>query len=222
MFRVEDKVFIKGLKKKGVVKEIDQEKKQYLVTYFIKNEKENEPDIRKLDWFKFRDVDKYRPKDEILFAKVKPNAVIPSKRSEDGNYDIYSCIDETITINPGEIQLIPTGIASSFSSKYRFSLRERGSSGSRGLSKRCGEIDSGFRDEWFVAINNTSNKVIKITPLVDEIEEHEDVIFYSTKKAICQAALEFVPDVRIREISYEKLKNIPSKRGMGKLGDSGK
>ena len=36
----------------------------------------------------------------IKFAKVKPNAKIPTKREEDAGYDIYACFDEDyITIN---------------------------------------------------------------------------------------------------------------------------
>jgi len=31
---------------------------------------------------------------QIYFAKVKQNAIIPSKREEDGCYDVYACFDE--------------------------------------------------------------------------------------------------------------------------------
>ena len=62
--------------------------------------------------------------DKVLFAKVKPEAKIPSKREEDGCYDIYACFDEeVITIKPHEIVTVPTGIASAFDSKYRFDVQ---------------------------------------------------------------------------------------------------
>ena len=172
-------------------------------------------------------------KDKILFAKVRPEAIIPSKREEDGCYDIYACFDENvITICPNEIKLIPTGIASSFESKYRAELRERGSSGTKGLSRRAGQIDSGYRGEWLVPINNTTNKYIIIAKEPDVIKAEltkilnidVDTLFtiYPYSKAIAQFALEYVPDVEVEETTYEELLNIPSERGVGKLGSSGK
>ena len=165
---------------------------------------------------------------QIYFAKVKQNAIIPSKREEDGCYDVYACFDEDyITIPPSSIKLIPTGIASAFSSKYRVGVRERGSSGTKGLAYRAGQIDSGYRDEWFIPINNTTNKLIVVAkphylrenPFLSECK---DITVYPYNKAICQVALEEVPQVEVKEISYDVLKNIPSERGTGKLGSSGK
>lgn len=214
MFKINEKVFIPKLRKSGVIKEIESDK--YKVTYFDNNQ-------RKVEWFSFNDIRKFKKKDVLLIAKVKPNAIIPTKRYEDGCYDIYACFDEDyIMIKPGEIKMIPTGIATSFSPKYRFEVRERGSSGTKGLARRSGQIDSGYRDEWFIPINNTTSKDIIITKQVQEIKKYDDRIEYPFSKAIAQVALEFVPDVITKEISYEKLKEIPSERGTGKLGDSGK
>jgi len=160
-------------------------------------------------------------KDELLFAKVREDAKIPSKRDEDGCYDIYACFDDDfIIIKPREIKLIPTGIASCFSSKCRLSIRERGSTGSIGMSVRAGQIDSGYRNEIFVAINNTSNKDIVIKKGITDKVEYNDRIEYPYIKAIAQAALEFVPDIIVKEVNYEELKNIPSDRGMGCLGST--
>lgn len=164
--------------------------------------------------------------DIVYFSKVKPNATIPSKREEDGCYDVYACFDEDfMLIYPNTIKLIPTGIASAFSSKYRFDIRERGSTGTKGMSVRAGQIDSGFRGEWFIAINNTTNKPIYIAKnsamtYLSEISEFATI--YSYEKAICQVALEEVPKVQVEEISYDKLKNIKSERGIDMLGASGK
>lgn len=164
--------------------------------------------------------------DKIYFSRVNPNATIPSKREEDGCYDVYACFNEDfILIYPNTIKAIPTGIASAFDPKYRFDIRERGSTGSRGLSVRAGQIDSGFRGEWFILINNTTNKPIYIAKSsamswLNEISEF--VTIYPYNKAICQAAFELVPPVTIEEIPYDKLMNIKSERGKGKLGASGK
>ena len=88
---------------------------------------------------------------EVKFAKVKEGAIVPSKRDEDMGFDIYACFDEDyIKIDPHETKLIPTGIASACDPEYGFLLKERGSTGSKGIALRAGVIDSGYRNEWFV------------------------------------------------------------------------
>ena len=83
---------------------------------------------------------------EVKFAKVHPNAIIPSKRDEDMGFDIYACFDEDyIMIGAHETVLVPTGIASSCNPDYGFLLFERGSTGSKGIARRCGVVDSGYR-----------------------------------------------------------------------------
>lgn len=169
----------------------------------------------------------------ILFAKVNPKAIIPSKEEENGGYDIYACFEEDfMLIQPHEIKMIPTGIASAFDSKYVMILKERGSSGTKGMATRSGVIDSGYRGEWFVPINNTTDNPIIISKFNEEetIKKLYRIIaqypyvptIYPYEKAICQALLLPVPNVKVEEISYEDLKNIKSNRGTGALGSSGK
>ena len=31
---------------------------------------------------------------DLVFAKVKPDAIIPTKKTENAGYDIYACFDE--------------------------------------------------------------------------------------------------------------------------------
>ncbi|SEU10173.1 dUTP pyrophosphatase [Lacrimispora sphenoides] len=103
---------------------------------------------------------------KLLWAKVKPDAIIPTKRTEDAGYDIYPCFEEDYIIVPThETRLIPTGIASAFSNDYVAVLKERGSTGTKGIAQRCGILDSGFRNEWFVPITNASNRELIISKL---------------------------------------------------------
>lgn len=229
-----EEVFIKPLKCLGTIMELKIDTKEAFVKHF-------DGDTPVLSTFNFWQIDKKRitkttSKDAtpqktnavgnntLLFAKVKPNAVIPSKRDEDGCYDVYACFDNNhIVIEPGEIVLVPTGIASSFSSKFRISLRERGSTGTKGMSVRAGQIDSGYRGEWFVPINNTGNRAIIISKNVTEVKEEGLIsIYYPYTKAIGQAALEIVPVVNVNEVSYDELLTIKSERGTGKIGSSNK
>ena len=166
----------------------------------------------------------------IKFAKVHPDAKIPSKRDEDMGFDIYACFDEEyIVIQPHETKLIPTGLASSCDHNYGFIVFERGSTGSKGIARRCGVIDSGYRNEWFIGLTNTTNKVMFISKLSEE-ETYKsyygyampESFVYPYSKAIAQALVVPVPNIEIEETSYEELKNIKSERGLGALGSSGK
>ena len=187
---------------------------------------------------------------EIKFAKVHPNAIIPSKRDEDMGFDIYACFDEDyVVIHPHETKLIPTGIASACSPEYGFLVFERGSTGSKGIARRCGVIDSGYRNEWFIGLTNTTDKTLYISKLskeeivdrmynADDMNKKWDGVFgglasikntleydtlvYPYSKAIAQALVIPVPKTEVEELSYEDLKTIESERGMGALGSSNK
>lgn len=164
--------------------------------------------------------------DELYFAKVKPNAIIPSKREEDAAYDIYACFDDDyLVIPPHQTILIPTGIATVFSSKWVALLRERGSNGSKGLAQRAGVIDSGYRGEWFVPLTNTNRVPIVIVKKGVElplIYENSHAILYPYEKGIAQLLMVEVPKLRTKEITYEELLQFNSERGTGALGSSGK
>jgi dUTP pyrophosphatase len=166
--------------------------------------------------------------DKILFAKVKPNAIIPSKKRENAGYDIYACFDEDyVVIKPHETKMIPSGIASACSSDYYFQLFERGSTGTKGIGQRCGVIDSSFRGEWFIPITNHNDEFLIIRKkgvtnqeIFGEIMPY--IIDYPYEKALCQCVLLPVPDVEIEEKTYEELLQIHSERGTGCIGSSGK
>jgi len=164
---------------------------------------------------------------KVYFAKVKPDATIPSKRDEDVGYDLYACFDEDyIIIEPFTSKLIPTGIASAFSKEYGLIFYERGSTGVKNLKVNAGVIDSGFRNEIFVCLYNANEKPVMITKSDNKDAFYylygEDYIIYPCTKAIAQAIIINVPRVEVNEISYDELKNIKSDRGMGMVGSSNK
>ena len=190
-------------------------------------------------------VEKLEQPGIIHFAKVKPDAKIPTKRAEDAGYDLYACFDEdAIIIQPHETVMIPTGIATAFSHEYVFKLAERGSTGTKGIAQRCGVIDSGFRGEILVPVTNTGVKPIIITKcdehtfpkvvnvLLDKTSTNMpwnilkkclgDAIVYPYEKAISQGILFHLKESVSGEIPYEVLKEIPSERGSGMLGSSKK
>lgn len=159
----------------------------------------------------------------LYFARTRPGAIIPAKRPEDSGYDIYSCFaEESIALNPGEIKLIPTGIASAFPPDYVLFIKERSSTGSIGLSTRMGVIDSGFRGEIMIGLNNTSKIPIVITKAVSQISREDGLIRYPYTKAIAQAVLCVIPRLQVEELDYDELLKISSDRGVSFLGASGK
>jgi len=182
-----------------------------------------ETDIKNLTLYRERKKKRQqRKKDVLYFAKVKEDAIIPSKDYENAGYDIYANFEENeIFIQPNEVKLIPTGIASAMSPKYVLIVKERGSTGTKCMAVRSGVIDASYRGEIFIPINNTGNKTIVITK-TPEKDYGNDFIVYPYAKAIAQLLLLPVPNVNVKEISFEQLKKIPSKRGNGALGSSGK
>ena len=160
--------------------------------------------------------------DNIKFARVDDSVKFPTKRDEDGCYDIYAHITEDFVIPSHTNELIPTGLYSVFDKKYRIAIRERGSNTKANMIVMAGQIDSGYRGEWFVSIYNGNNKDIILSNDVDRVFDNGNVIYVPTSKAIAQFAVEYVPVVNISEISVEELQKINSERGTGALGSSNK
>lgn len=170
---------------------------------------------------------------EIFFAKVRPTATIPSKRKEDAGYDIYADLSHLAWSSEDrevlEIEcpvfattLVPTGLAVAMPDTHYLNLKhERGSTGVQSMAVLAGVIDSGFRNEMFVAMTPLRKSVI-ITNQVQKVEETERHIFYPLSKAIVQGTIDLVPNATITELSLAELQAIPSERGMTMLGQSGK
>lgn len=141
---------------------------------------------------------------KVKFKKLNEKAIVPSKRDEDAGYDIYGIEEEGTSFfffKPGEVRMVPTGLATEIPKGYVAILKERGSTGSKGLSLRCGVIDSGYRGEWFICINNTTNKGV----------------MYPTNKALAQAVF-----IKAEEVEWVEDDLGESERGDGRLGSSGK
>lgn len=162
---------------------------------------------------------------KIYFAKVDKTkeTKIPTKREEDGCYDVYPNFeDDNFVIQPRQVRLVPTNIASAFSTKYRISVRERGSNTKSTLIVMGGQIDSGYRGEYFIALYNGKDIPVSISKEVLDVITTEDYVLVPYSKAIGQLAVEEVPQIKTEEISYEELLKFESERGTGKLGSSQK
>ena len=106
---------------------------------------------------------------ELKIKKLKKNAKLP-KRSTPGSagMDLYACIDKEIIIKPGDLKVIPTGIAIALpDNSHAAFLYARSGLGVRHgicLSNGVGVIDSDYRGEVCVGLCNVSDKLYTVSP----------------------------------------------------------
>lgn len=104
----------------------------------------------------------------VNIKKLKDNAVIPTYGSEyAAGADLYACIPEAITIEPGETKLIPTGLAMELPIGYAGLIYARsGLATKKGLApaNKVGVVDSDYRGEVMVALHNHSHVPASIDP----------------------------------------------------------
>lgn len=167
---------------------------------------------------------------EILWA-CEDGVETPHKNEEDLGYDVKAHFDtDQWVIPPHTTSLIPTGLYAAVPVRWGLIAKEKGSTGAIGMKCGAGVIDSGYRDEIFIAITNENDSFLIITkdPEVKKVtygsykfvECSCDAIYYPYKKGIAQLLLVPNPKSKGKKISIEELKAIPSIRGEGKLGST--
>lgn len=136
---------------------------------------------------------------KVQFKKLHPDAQLPRRAYNSNGYDLYST---TSGIIPAFSRTnISLGFASDIEPGYAAIIDDRGSLGNRGLTHLAGVIDSDFRGEWIVIMQNLTN--------VDYV--------YSPEKAIAQVLF-----LRTESISGDEVTELDvTVRGSGMLGSSG-
>lgn len=104
----------------------------------------------------------------VPIKKLNPEAVIPSYGSEfAAGADLYACILEPISFEPGETKLIKTGIALEIPVGYAGLIYARsGLATKKGLApaNKVGVIDADYRGEIMVALHNHGTSAVSIDP----------------------------------------------------------
>lgn len=160
---------------------------------------------------------------KILFAKIREGAVIPTRRDEDSDYDLYACFEEEeFVIPPFSTRLIPTGLISAFDESLGVKFEERGSNTKWCGIVQAGVIDSGYRGEWLCAMYNGNPVPAVISKAAREVERREDCVLVPYDKAICQFHVREILKTAVVEQSPEEIRSRRSERGSGRLGSSGK
>ena len=94
----------------------------------------------------------------IKVKKLRENAVIPTYgSSKAAGADLYACLQEPVTIMPGQTAFIPTGLSMELPVGYAGLIYARsGLACKRGLApaNKVGVIDSDYRGEFIVALYN--------------------------------------------------------------------
>ena len=94
----------------------------------------------------------------VAVKKLRPGAKLPTYgSSEAAGADLYACLEEAVTIQPGETAFIPTGIALEVPKGCAGLVYARsGMAAKRGLApaNKVGVVDSDYRGEIMVALLN--------------------------------------------------------------------
>lgn len=176
----------------------------------------------------------YKNGNELYFAKIREDAILPTKKEEDAGYDIYANFEGDSLVIPAHTTIpVPSGVAIACSKDYYIQVEERGSTGKIGLKKSAGVMDSGYRGEYLILLTNINPYPIVISKVPkDQLGKTvvcgnkkyktKKCLIYPYEKAIAQLVVLPVPKMNEKVLSYEELKSIPSLRGSGKFGSSKK
>ena len=133
---------------------------------------------------------------ELKIKKLKENARIPQVATTgSAGMDLYACIDESVTLSPGELRLIPTGIAIELPDNgcAAFLYARSGLGVKHGicLSNGVGVIDSDYRGEIMVALHNHGT-VSQSVESGERIAQISFVPFYAAEFDVCDTLSETV------------------------------
>lgn len=95
-----------------------------------------------------------------MWIKLEDGAMAPKKAHDtDAAYDIYAF--EEAAVPPHETQLLKTGFALAIPTGWYADIRPRSSMFRKGINV-SGIIDSGYRGEVMVMVNNNSNTYLHV------------------------------------------------------------
>lgn len=103
----------------------------------------------------------------LCVKKLDPRAALPAYQSaQAAGMDLAACLGEPITIDPGRIALIRTGLAIAVPPGYEAQVRPRsGLSTKHGISmpNTPGTIDADYRGEVIVPVINLGREAFTVT-----------------------------------------------------------
>lgn len=107
-------------------------------------------------------------KKKVPVKKLRPNAILPTYGTPcAAGADLYACLDEAMTIAPGQTALIPLGFAMELPEGYAgFVFARSGLATKRGLApaNKVGIIDADYRGECLVPLHNHGTQPQTVQP----------------------------------------------------------
>ena len=96
--------------------------------------------------------------EKIAVKKLREGAILPTFGSaQAAGADLYACLAENMTIQPGQTAFVPTGLAMELPRGFAGLIYARsGLACKRGLApaNKVGVVDSDYRGEFIVALHN--------------------------------------------------------------------
>tara|TARA_B100001248_G_C27179074_1_gene361504 strand:+ start:138 stop:578 length:441 start_codon:yes stop_codon:yes gene_type:complete len=103
---------------------------------------------------------------EIFIKRLSKNIPLPKyETTGSSGMDLSANIEETVSIDPGKISLIPTGISVSIPKNFEIQIRPRSGLAAKNqisVLNTPGTIDSDYRGEIKVILINLSEKVFLV------------------------------------------------------------
>lgn len=107
-------------------------------------------------------------KAQVRLKKLNKTAIIPTYGTEfSAGADLYACLENAVTIKPGETYLVKTGIAMEVPVGYAGLIYARsGLASKKGLApaNKVGVVDSDYRGEVMVALHNHGTVEAMVEP----------------------------------------------------------
>lgn len=164
---------------------------------------------------------------QIPIELCHPDAKMPTYANlGDAGLDIYALDD--YTINPGETKLIPTGIKVAIPNGYELQVRPKSGKSLKTklrVANTPGTIDSGYRDEIGVIIENVDPPIRDITydfnddgTIIIKSIVHGEPFYIDKGSKFAQLVLSEVPTAQFYEV--KDINSIKGDRGGG-FGSSG-
>jgi len=100
----------------------------------------------------------FDPVPNLQIKRLHPEAILPAYQSEHAaGMDLHACLEDEVTLQPGDIAMIPCGFAMAVPVGYEAQIRPRSGLASRnGISmpNAPGTIDADYRGEVIVPVIN--------------------------------------------------------------------
>ena len=166
---------------------------------------------------------------KVGFKRLNDNAVIPTKaHPTDSGFDLYA--SEDVIIEPGETEIVPTGIAVELPKGFEAQVRPRsGITAKTKLRVQLGTIDQEYTGEIGVIVDNikmstdiTWNRIVNVRGVYEKLSDDLETTIgaYLIRKGdrIAQLVVQPLPAVEAYEVEGD-LKE--TDRGEGGFGSSG-